>query len=93
MYMTCWYNEQYVKHIPASHGVAASHRVPACIYIYMLLYTVCKYVYVVYVYIYITSQYIGQTHVYIYIHTPLFEVHKSKGMQTPSGSMATQLYF
>lgn len=34
MYMTCWYNEQYVKHIPASHGVAASHRVPACIYIY-----------------------------------------------------------
>ena len=54
MYMTCWYNEQYVKHIPASHGVAASHRVPACIYIYihMLLYTVRKYVYVVYVYIY-----------------------------------------
>lgn len=35
----------------------------------MLLYTVCKYVYVVYVYIYITSQYIGQTHVYIYIYT------------------------
>ena len=35
MYMTCWYNEQYVKHIPASHGVAASHRVPACIYIYI----------------------------------------------------------